>query len=348
MNWIWRAAAAALAAVVLAAFPTAAFAEDSDKDGLPNAWERGSTPRGLNLQALGASPRHRDVFVEMSYSRQSGKQYLPCSELDRIYRAFQRAPLKNPDGTTGIRLHIDAGKSCPSRNYDLGGSGRFEVGLIGGCATPADVGSGLLAEKRRDVFRVGGMVAPSQMCGGGEAGFATETDFVVADSRRIEFAYVGLHELGHTFGLDHQPFNGLSVMGGSLYPYSSDGSGSTLSAVDFTRYPINALDETALDEHVGYSSPAPGGNTWLSRWYGAQYCDHDGDPATAPWHTMTGPAHGGLDFNCSGFLQVPPYEQYIDDGLVTYDVDGDGVIGTVPAVQAEWPLVNLGQGRVGP
>jgi hypothetical protein len=349
MNWISRALAAALIAAALTLIPTSAFATDTDHDGLPDAWERGSTPQGLNLKTLGAKPKHRDVFVEMSYSWRSGKTYLPCSELDRLYRAFAQAPLKNPDGTTGVRLHIDADKTCPSRKYDLGGSSRFTVSYKPGqglCANPTDMGN-VLGAKRLNVFHIGGMVAPNELCG--PEGFATQTDFIVKDSRGFEFAFVGLHELGHIFGLDHEPFNGFSVMGGGLWPYVSSGSGSSTSSVDFTRFPINALDETNLNEHVGYSSPVAAGNTWLSRWFGPQYCDSDSDPATPPERKSLGPAHGDIDLDCSGSpWWIPPYDDYISDTPVSYDVNGDGVFGTVPGVAAEWPRLRFGMGRIGP
>lgn len=45
---------------------------------------------------------------------------------------------------------------------------------------------------------------------------------------------------------------------------------------------------------------------------------------------------------------MPPYDQYISDTPVSYDVNGDGVIGTVPAVPAEWPRARFGLGRIGP
>jgi hypothetical protein len=344
MKWIPRTLAAALIAASLSLIPTAASALDTDRDGLPDAWERGSTPRGLNLKALGASPNHRDVFVEMSYSWRSGKSYLPCSELDRLWRAFKQAPLTNPDGTAGIRLHIDAGKTCPSRKYDLGGSSRFTV-QASTCATPNNLAN-VMGFKRLNVFHIGGMVAPTELCG--PEGVATETDFIVKDSRSFEFAYVGLHELGHTFGLDHGQYNAFSVMSGGSYTYVSSGSPGP-SAVDFTRYPINALDETNLDEHVGYSSSAPAGNTWLSKWFGPQFCDSDANPATAPQFRMVGHAHGDIDLDCSGAdFWVPPYDQYISDVPVSYDVNGDGVVGTVPAVPAEWPRARFGLGRIGP
>lgn len=265
MTWIPRALAAALIAACFTLVPTAASAVDTDRDGLPDAWERGTTPRGLNLKALGASPKHRDLFVEMSYSWRSGKAYLPCTELDRIWRAFKQAPLANPDGTTGIRLHIDAGKTCPSRKYDLGGSSRFTV-QQGACVNPNNLAN-VMSFKRLNVFHIGGMVAPAEMCG--SEGVATATDFLVKDQRGFEFAYVGLHELGHVFGLDHGPYNGFSVMSGPFYPYVASGSPGP-SAVDFTRYPVSALDETSLDERVGYTSPVAAGNTWLSKWFGPQ------------------------------------------------------------------------------
>jgi len=345
MTWIPRALAAALIAACFTLLPTAASAVDTDHDGLPDGWERGTTPQGLNLKALGASPKHRDVFVEMSYSWRSGKAYLPCTELDRIYRAFARAPLANPDGTTGIRLHIDADKTCTTRKYDLGGSSRFSV-AAGTCASPNNLAN-VLSFKRLKVFHIGGMVAPAELCTA--EGIATATDFLVKDQRGFEFGFVGLHELGHTFGLDHGPYNGFSVMGGGLWPYASSGSGSAVSSLDFTRFTINALDETNLDEHVGYSSPVAAGNTWLSTWFGPQYCDTDNDPSTAPQLTRIGRAHGDLDLDCSGSpWWVPAYSQYISSTHVSYDVNGDGVIGTVPAVPAEWPRARFGLGRIGP
>lgn len=285
----------------------------------------------------------------MSYSWRSGKAYLPCTELDRLHRAFKLAPLRNPDGTTGIRLHIDADKTCPSRKYDLGGSSRFTVknkpwGL---CADLSDLSGNILGPKRLNVFHIGAMHAPSEQCGA--HGVASLTDFLVVDGRGFEFGFLGLHELGHVFGLDHGPFNGFSVMSGGAYPYASSGSGSNVSAVDFTRFPIKALDESNLNEHIGYCSPVAAGNTWLSRWFGPQFCDSDGDPATTPLRFSIGRAHGDMDFDCSGApWWQPTFEQYISDTPVSYDVNGDGVIGTVPAVPAEWPLTRFGRGRIGP
>lgn len=41
-------------------------------------------------------------------------------ELDRITESFAQLPLRNPNGTTGINIHLDAG-SARSAKYNLGG-----------------------------------------------------------------------------------------------------------------------------------------------------------------------------------------------------------------------------------
>lgn len=102
---------------------------DTDRDGLYDAWERdGLTTRVngkdvfLNLPAMGADPKHKDVFVEIDYMVDTGLcipseercrygvSHLPKDEaIDKIVRSFAAAPNVNPDGSTGITLHVDYG-----------------------------------------------------------------------------------------------------------------------------------------------------------------------------------------------------------------------------------------------
>lgn len=330
-----RKLTAVLAAVAIALLvqSPASAARDSDKDGIPNKWEKGKTPQGLNLKRLKADPKHKDVFVEFAFSTKSGPEKISCAALDALYTAFKNAPLSNPDGKTGVTLHMDAGKKCPSRSYDLGGVSRFKVQSA--CASFLDTGN-VTADKRLRVFHIGAVVDDSELCGA--EGLASSTDFLVKDqSGDIFFSYVVLHELGHVFGLDHGPFDGFSVMSGGAYTF---GSGGGIPNIDFLRYPVNALNETTLDEQVGYRSTTAAGNAWLAKWYGPQYCSGS--------LRLVGPAAGPFDWNCSGAdFWVPPYSQYIDPGTVAYDVNNDGTIGTVAAVPAEWPRINLRNGRLG-
>lgn len=325
----------AVLAVSLAAAPVA-MARDSDHDGLPNGWEKGKTPQGLNLKKLGANPKHRDVFVELEYSKQTGANEVQCSGLNELVKAFASGPLANPDGKQGIRLHIDAGKTCGSHDYDMGGSSTFKVNNSG-CVSPLDFAN-TLAAKRLPVFHIGAVVADAQICGA--EGTASGADFdVKINGGGNFFGYVVMHELGHVFGLDHGPFNGFSVMSGGAYRFG-DNSGD--SVLDYLRYPIQAMDESSLDEHTGFQTGSADGQAWLAQFYAPQYCGaslfHDGQ------------ASGPVDWDCDGApFYMPPYSQYIDVNPVSYDINGDGTIGTIPAVPAEWPTVghNLGNDRIG-
>lgn len=100
------------------------FVFDSDGDGLLDAWETtgidvdGDGQDELNLAALGATPDHKDLFVEIDYMTASGalahthdprrtpsNTVLATSAIDRVETAFANSPVTNPDGQTGIRLH---------------------------------------------------------------------------------------------------------------------------------------------------------------------------------------------------------------------------------------------------
>jgi len=85
---------------------------DSDGDGLPNDWEIHGLDANqdgsieLDLPAMGSDPDHKDLFVELD--SMSGLA-LSNAALKLVARAFDRAPVRNPDGIDGINLHIDAG-----------------------------------------------------------------------------------------------------------------------------------------------------------------------------------------------------------------------------------------------
>jgi hypothetical protein len=335
---------------LLALSPAAAGAADPDRDGLPTKWERGKgkAAKKLKLKRYGAKPNHKDVFVEFAFGPGINAGDIQCSGLNDIYDAFKNAPVNNPDGRRGITIHMDADKTCPSRKYDLGGVSRFKIEYAPPCVLPPDVG-GVLAPNRRKTFHAGGIVQEPDLCGA--EGFAETTDFIVKDNGGGNFfGYVVMHELGHIFGTDHGPFNAFSVMSGGAHEY-----GENIDfKLDFTRFPIAPLDETQLDENVGWSSTSEAGNDWLAQFYGPQFClgDWDQNPGTPDAQSMfqVGRAHGEIDFDCDGAqFWVPPYGQYIDEDPVSHDVNGDGVIGTVPGVPAEWPIVAAGlkNGRIG-
>ncbi|QCP89675.1 hypothetical protein [Haloarcula marismortui] len=76
---------------------TDASDSDTDDDGLPDGAEVDMTDR-----FPGADPLQKDIFVEVDY-----KSRLSRSVIRDMTDEFEQAPIENPDGSSGIDLHID-------------------------------------------------------------------------------------------------------------------------------------------------------------------------------------------------------------------------------------------------
>ncbi|MHB9286728.1 hypothetical protein ACKVMT_06770 [Halobacteriales archaeon Cl-PHB] len=78
-------------------------ATDADGDGIPDAWERaGETPDGARLP--GADPSHKDLYVQLNYGE--GIERLTETERSQLVAAWDRMPVENPDGASGIDVHL--------------------------------------------------------------------------------------------------------------------------------------------------------------------------------------------------------------------------------------------------
>src|SRR5262249_7140808 len=84
-----------------------------------------------DLMLPGASPDHKDIYVQadwMDCARPGSdcgddvhdeKPFLAA--LQRVQEVFAAAPVSNPDGTTGVRLHLELGQAVPHhRLVDVG------------------------------------------------------------------------------------------------------------------------------------------------------------------------------------------------------------------------------------
>ena len=84
---------------------------DTDGDGLPDAWERaGRTPDGVALPE--ASPNRTDLYVQISYA--GDVTALSDGERQRLESVWADMPVENPDGSTGVDLHITEGRLADS------------------------------------------------------------------------------------------------------------------------------------------------------------------------------------------------------------------------------------------
>ena len=97
-------------------------------DGIPDTWKTigiDSNCTGtvdLDLGAMGASPNHKDVFLQLDYMTVSAQDlgldpnatYKPSAgAIEYLVQAFNIAPVSNPDGTNGIHLHVIVGNEVP-------------------------------------------------------------------------------------------------------------------------------------------------------------------------------------------------------------------------------------------
>ncbi len=327
---------------------------DGDHDGIPNLWEIDKGPKslkGLRMKRLGASPRHKDIFVELDFSDSGLRAQLSCATLDSLYDAFAAAPVPNPDGTTGINLHIDAGIKCPSRSYAWGGSSLLS--LQPGCVTTSTgfdaLGKAAFKSNRFRVFHHFGVVP--EFCGGDSGGVAVKpgTTAVVA-LQGTGFAHVFMHELGHNLGLDHEPgtfVNHLSVMG--QVPQTSADGVVPHEVLDYQRFTTPALDENALSETAGLGTPDA--HPFFVQWYCPPGSNRTGGSPQAVFFNSW-PADRDIDWNCSGdqfYPGLPGSQSGIDPGTVSADINGDGALTVIPAQSSEWAVLDYASGgQLGP
>jgi len=105
--------------------------EDDDNDGIVDSWESLGTSGSLldpndvplpNLYAMGARPNKQDLFVEIGRTALNATYANPfqgsvtphdhmpsAAALALVGDAFKRAPVANPNGSSGIAVHFDVG-----------------------------------------------------------------------------------------------------------------------------------------------------------------------------------------------------------------------------------------------
>lgn len=225
---------------------------DADGDGLFDTWETQGVPfldtegheQILDLAAMGADPWHKDMFVEIDYMGSDCTLGIICDHdhrpdpdaLQLVIDAFQGAPVTNPDGSSGIALHVDASPESimnPRTGARWDGLSRAdalphqtEIGLQPhvnlGPLTPLDapwVWHDYFTPERRSVFHYAMFVhqLEGSLTGSGaspvQVGLPSYSVVSLGgweDSRgsTLEQAGTFMHEFGHLLGLDHGGPNG--------------------------------------------------------------------------------------------------------------------------------------------
>jgi len=136
---------------------------DPDGDAIPTEWETigydadGDGAIDVDLAVLGADPMRKDIFVEIDcvfsdgrgdgdYTDDQDHNHCPTQPaVMAAVQAFADAPVDNPDGTTGVQLHVDTGTlygpgvtQVPASSGgvagsfgDLGGGGGDQIDEVG-------------------------------------------------------------------------------------------------------------------------------------------------------------------------------------------------------------------------
>ena len=256
--------------------PTTGSLADSDGDGLLDAWEENGVDGDcngtidLNLAALGANKFRKDIFVEVD--SMVGRTPL-AGTLDRVVGAFALAPVTNPNGVDGIdlRLIVDAAdQSIPLQDFpnDWWDFHAIKSQRFGNAADRASPNKKAILDAKRKVFRYcifGNTYGGSDSSGLGELPgndfIVTLGNFRTPGGTPDQQAATFMHEMGHTLGLYHgghqidwandRRFNYKpnyhSIMNYS-WQLASRRSGW---ALDYSREPLPALNENALDEVLG-------------------------------------------------------------------------------------------------
>jgi hypothetical protein len=252
--------------------PSGTTPADADGDGIPNDREISGFDADnngtidLDLREMGADPDHKDLFVELD--AQPGMR-LDQAAIDRVVQAFADAPVANPDGTSGINLHVDNGPNSvmdPETGDRWGALSEAGDNIGGGAVLGAFEANGIdynwgefdqvrdIAVARRPVFRYALSIRRFGNATDTHSGVARgipNSDFIVAlgqsgapagNVSTNEQAGTFMHELGHTLGLRHggdqdinyKP-NYLSVMN---YAFQFNGLQRTSggSLIDFSRF----------------------------------------------------------------------------------------------------------------
>lgn len=322
---------------------------DSDGDGLCNEAEAryGTDPNNpdtdgdgfsdraevlgyesVDLRYHGADPLHRDIFLEVDWF----PGLRPSDEaIALVVEAFANAPLSNPDGTSGIRLHVDMDDQIRSADVDLNLSPVW---------TDYDViKNKYFSPARRRVFRY--VLFAHRYDGGQSSGKARgipHRDFLVTlggwptpGGTVAQQAGTLMHELGHTLGLGHggQDSQNYKPHYLSIMSYNYQVAGLRRDGAmtfDYSRTRVAGLNEASLNEANAFS-PGPGANNFELASYGVRIY-----LGNRNYQWLSGNAGTNLDMNRNGTIQWT--QQSIDlngngntnDGWGTTQNDWDNLV----------------------
>jgi hypothetical protein len=302
---------------------------DTDADALWDGWEVHHI-NGIDLQAMGASPLHKDIFVEMDYMRRdTATNGLGPSDavLRGIEAVFAAAPVTNPDGLTGINIHLIRGNEV-----------QHDADLHPYIEEFTRIKRNHFDQNRAPAFHY--MIWADGYRRGSSSGVSMDiphSDFIVTlgkwnggaggtDTQKIG---TFIHELGHNLGRMHggsehqnRKPNHLSVMN---YLFQMRGiPRNGMRVFDYQPFTLPALNEANLVESDGLGkAPALVG-------YSTIFFSGSGEIDVA--------CHDSIDWNGQGS---------IDTVVVSADLNGDEELKKLLETPNEWAALDFYGGVIG-
>jgi len=257
---------------------------DTDGDGLYDHWETNGIDINndgvidLDLPALGADPMHKDLFIEVDIMQnEAGNGTVPFSQtgIEAVAFAFANAPVENPDGESGIDLHVDHGNAdtIPFQEEwtwtDFDNAKASPQYGLGTSAERQNPNWEHIKAARKRAYRYCVFANCVQSSGGGCALGKAEmpgNDFIVSlghlgawNSRDVANAF--MHELGHNLNLDHGGQNDdinykpnyISVMNYAFDHFRDVNDDPLLP--DFSHQTTVTLDESSINENIPFIWP---------------------------------------------------------------------------------------------
>jgi len=259
-------------------------AADTDGDLILDGDEFYGTLDGLDLPAMGLDPCHKDLLIETDWVHTTGqpadRNKLHENQVNRLVASFAKSGIPNPDGGTGITLHIDYGQAPYGGGNSVQDPANNTMVDVDSFAFNSgeyfDIKDVHFAVNRHGYFHYGLMCDAYSVNGNYQnssgLGELPGDDFIVSfgqwaigNSNRI--GNTVLHELGHNLALRHGGFenrnfkpNYNSVMNYWYQVCGADGD-DDVDPDDITDYShgVNiALSESVLIEADGVTGVGPG------------------------------------------------------------------------------------------
>lgn len=318
-----------------------AFAADTDGDGLTDDVEA----------QLGSSPTHKDIFVYINYMIWNGKNLRPRGNFIKIAQSvFSTAPVNNPDGTTGITLHVQIGPGIRTNTVIFTWD---DFDFFKNQYLPASKRSTHHYCLFAGEIDLNGERSISGISRNGAAFRQGASDFIVSlghpawfnwpTAALYKWTQVGtfLHELGHNLGLqhggaDHTSYkpNHLSLMS---YAYQTDGIPINVPGqgmfylYDYARFAGPNLNENNLNESAGMGQRVIlQGTSYGARWWVTE--DRTGFAEVFDASSL-------VDWNNNGMIQSG----------VRFNLNSryDSKVANLRGGVAEWSRITLRGGQIG-